>query len=183
MLILPETPRYLIKKGNGAGAAKSLSRLRRLDVDHPALIEELSEIQANHEYEMSIGTSSYLSLFKPPIRKRLFTGMGLQALQQLTGVCSPPSTRDHPHSTALTHFGPRQLPTSPVSPSPFQHTHRHTIPSLHRLASHANISTGQLHLLLWHILLPKLRHLQPLHHLRHHLRRQHLIHRPRSLPR
>lgn len=86
MLILPETPRYLIKKGNNAAAAKSLSRLRRLPIDHPALVEELAEIQANHEYEMSMGTASYLACFKPPIRKRQLTGIALQALQQLTGV-------------------------------------------------------------------------------------------------
>jgi MFS transporter, SP family, sugar:H+ symporter len=86
MIFLPETPRYLIKKGKQAQAAKSLSRLRRLDVDHPALVEELAEIQANHDYEMSIGTASYIALLKKPIRKRLFTGMALQALQQLTGV-------------------------------------------------------------------------------------------------
>jgi hypothetical protein len=35
---------------------------------------------------MSIGTASYIALLKQPIRKRLFTGMALQALQQLTGV-------------------------------------------------------------------------------------------------
>lgn len=86
MLILPETPRYLVKKGQHEKAAKSLSRLRRLDVDHPALIEELSEIQANHQYELSLGTSSYIECFKPPLLKRLLTGCGLQALQQLTGV-------------------------------------------------------------------------------------------------
>jgi len=86
MWILPETPRYLIKKGNNAAAAKSLSRLRHLPVDHPALLEELAEIQANHEYEMSIGTASYLACFKPPIRKRQLTGIALQSLQQLTGV-------------------------------------------------------------------------------------------------
>ncbi|RMZ77599.1 hypothetical protein DV737_g4250, partial [Chaetothyriales sp. CBS 132003] len=86
MIILPETPRYLIKRGHHDKAAKSLSRLRRLDVDHPALLEELAEIQANHDYEMSVGTASYLTLFKPPLRKRLFTGIFLQALQQLTGV-------------------------------------------------------------------------------------------------
>ncbi|KIY02091.1 uncharacterized protein Z520_02229 [Fonsecaea multimorphosa CBS 102226] len=86
MLILPETPRFLIKRGNGEKAAKSLARLRRLPVDHPAIVEELTEIIANHEYEMTIGTASYLACFKAPIRKRLFTGMALQALQQLTGV-------------------------------------------------------------------------------------------------
>ena len=85
MLILPETPRFLIKKGNNAGAAKSLSRLRRLPIDHPALIEELAEIQANHEFEMSVGQASYLACFKKPIRKRQLTGIGLQSLQQLTG--------------------------------------------------------------------------------------------------
>jgi len=86
MLILPETPRYLIKKGRSAQAAKSLSRLRRLDVDHPALIEELAEIQANHEYEMALGQASYIQCFRAPLLKRLLTGCGLQALQQLTGV-------------------------------------------------------------------------------------------------
>ncbi|EXJ77013.1 hypothetical protein A1O3_10170 [Capronia epimyces CBS 606.96] len=86
MIILPETPRFLIKKGKTQAAAKSLARLRRLPVDHPALVEELAEIQANHDYEMAIGTASYLACFQAPIRKRLFTGMALQALQQLTGV-------------------------------------------------------------------------------------------------
>jgi len=86
MVVLPETPRYLIKRGKTEKAAKSLSRLRRLDVDHPALIEELAEIQANHDYEMSIGTASYIECFKAPLLKRLLTGCGLQALQQLTGV-------------------------------------------------------------------------------------------------
>lgn len=86
MLLLPETPRYLIKRGQNEKAARSLSKLRRLDVDHPALVEELAEITANHEYELSLGTSSYAECFKMPLLKRLLTGCGLQALQQLTGV-------------------------------------------------------------------------------------------------
>ncbi|KKY26458.1 putative mfs monosaccharide [Phaeomoniella chlamydospora] len=65
MVILPETPRFLIKKGRHADAVKALSRLRRISTDHPALIKELTEIQASHE---------------------LLTGCALQALQQLTGV-------------------------------------------------------------------------------------------------
>ncbi|KAL8983095.1 MAG: hypothetical protein Q9177_005077 [Variospora cf. flavescens] len=86
MLILPETPRYFIKVGKNAQAAKALSRLRRLDVDHPALVEELAEVQANHEYEMSLGKSTYVECFKGSIGKRLATGCLLQGLQQLTGV-------------------------------------------------------------------------------------------------
>ncbi|KAK4565395.1 Plasma membrane low glucose sensor [Recurvomyces mirabilis] len=86
LIILPETPRMYIKRGKPASAAKSLSKLRRLDVDHPALVEELAEITANHEYEMSLGKSSYLDCFKGSLGKRLATGCLLQALQQLTGV-------------------------------------------------------------------------------------------------
>jgi MFS transporter, SP family, sugar:H+ symporter len=87
MIILPETPRYLIKRGKLDEAAASLARLRQLPVDHFDIKEELAEILANHNYELSVGSSSYLELVKnPSIRKRLFTGIGLQALQQLTGV-------------------------------------------------------------------------------------------------
>ncbi|KAI0389491.1 high-affinity glucose transporter RGT2 [Xylariaceae sp. FL0594] len=86
MLVLPETPRYLIRKGNNAEAARSLGRLRRLAPDHPAITSELEEIRANHEYEMSLGSSSYLDCFRGPMIKRQLTGMGIQALQQLTGI-------------------------------------------------------------------------------------------------
>ena len=50
ILILPETPRYLIKTNNHEAAVRSLAKLRRLPVTDPALIDELAEIQANHEY-------------------------------------------------------------------------------------------------------------------------------------
>lgn len=86
MLILPETPRMYIKRGNPERAAKSLATLRRLDVDHPAIVEELGEIMANHEYEMALGKASYLDCFRGNLGKRLATGCLLQALQQLTGV-------------------------------------------------------------------------------------------------
>ncbi|KAI9047624.1 hypothetical protein LZ554_008337 [Drepanopeziza brunnea f. sp. 'monogermtubi'] len=87
LLLLPETPRYLIKRGSHAAAALSLSRLRRLDITHPALIEELAEIQANHEYELSLGPSTYRDVFmgSPHLGRRLLTGCGLQILQQLSG--------------------------------------------------------------------------------------------------
>ncbi|KAI9789463.1 MAG: High-affinity glucose transporter rgt2 [Peltula sp. TS41687] len=86
MLLLPETPRYLIKRGRPEDAARSLSRLRRLDVTHPALIEELAEIEANHQYELSLGKATYLDTVRGTLGKRLATGCLLQALQQLTGV-------------------------------------------------------------------------------------------------
>jgi SP family sugar:H+ symporter-like MFS transporter len=86
LLFLPESPRFLIKKGNPEGAARSLSKLRRLDVDHPAIIEELGEIVANHEYELSLGKATYLDTMRGGLGVRLFTGCALQGLQQLTGV-------------------------------------------------------------------------------------------------
>lgn len=85
-IFLPETPRWHIKNGAPEKAARSLSKLRRLDVEHPALLEELAEITANHEYELSLGKSSYLDCFRGILGYRLLTGCLLQALQQLTGV-------------------------------------------------------------------------------------------------
>jgi MFS family permease len=85
LLILPETPRYLIKKDNAEKAAQSLSRLRRLPVDHEAVVAELAEVRAVHDFEMTMGQGTYLDCFRPPILKRQLTGMGLQALQQLSG--------------------------------------------------------------------------------------------------
>ncbi|KAI4863132.1 hexose transporter [Hypoxylon rubiginosum] len=86
MLILPETPRFLIKKGQHDKAAHALSKLRRIAPSHVAIQAELSEIQANHDYEMSIGSATYLDCFRGPMLKRQLTGMGIQALQQLTGI-------------------------------------------------------------------------------------------------
>ncbi|KAF2142746.1 uncharacterized protein K452DRAFT_297283 [Aplosporella prunicola CBS 121167] len=86
LLILPETPRFLVKKDKKDQAARALSKLRRLPQDHPAVVEEMSEIVANHHYEMSLGSASYVDCFKGTVGKRLLTGCCLQSLQQLTGV-------------------------------------------------------------------------------------------------
>ena len=86
MLILPETPRYLIRSGRPDKAAHSLSRLRRLPEDHEAIRAELEEIQANHEYELTLGKASYLDCFRGRVLKRQLTGCLLQGLQQLTGI-------------------------------------------------------------------------------------------------
>ncbi|RSL98116.1 hypothetical protein CEP52_010505 [Fusarium oligoseptatum] len=66
MLVLPETPRYFVMRDKIEQAAQALAKLRRLAPDHPAVLEELNEIKANHDYEKEC--------------------MGLQALQQFTGV-------------------------------------------------------------------------------------------------
>ena len=86
MFILPETPRFLIRSGKHERALASLSKLRRLPVTHEAIIQEIDEIQANHEYELTLGQASYLDCFKGNVGKRLATGCLLQGLQQLTGI-------------------------------------------------------------------------------------------------
>ncbi|KAK6501335.1 High-affinity glucose transporter rgt2 [Arthrobotrys musiformis] len=89
MMFLPETPRFLIKRNRFEDAAKSLSTLRRLPPDHPEILAELNEIKANHEYEMSIGQTSYRELLSNKsgfLRKRLLTGVGIQVFQQLSGA-------------------------------------------------------------------------------------------------
>lgn len=88
ILVLPETPRWLVMKGKHELAGLSLSRLRRLDITHPALVDELHEIEANHQYELSLGSSGYKDLFTgtPHLGRRTFTGCALQILQQLTGI-------------------------------------------------------------------------------------------------
>ncbi|KAJ8122400.1 hypothetical protein ONZ43_g1396 [Nemania bipapillata] len=88
LLVLPETPRYLIKRGDKYAAGLALSRLRRLDITHPALVEELAEIEANHQYELALSSASYRDVFmgSPHLGRRILTGCGLQMLQQLTGI-------------------------------------------------------------------------------------------------
>jgi MFS transporter, SP family, sugar:H+ symporter len=69
-------------------AAQSLSRLRRLPADSRSVQEELAEIQANNEYEMSFGSSGWLDVFKNVgrQRRRLLTGCAIMAGSQLTGI-------------------------------------------------------------------------------------------------
>ncbi|KAH7470362.1 putative glucose transporter rco-3 [Fusarium oxysporum f. sp. matthiolae] len=88
ILYLPETPRFLVKKGRLVEAGISLSRFRRLDMTHPALVDELQEIIANHQYELTLGHDTYKALFarNTSLGRRTMTGCGLQMLQQLTGI-------------------------------------------------------------------------------------------------
>ncbi|CAI7664108.1 Major facilitator-type transporter ecdD [Penicillium manginii] len=86
MIVLPETPRFLIKQDKHEEAAKALARLRRVDVNDSAVIEELSEIQANHEFELRLGKATYWEIVRGSLGKRLATGCAVQALQQLAGV-------------------------------------------------------------------------------------------------
>ncbi|THH19244.1 hypothetical protein EW146_g1899, partial [Bondarzewia mesenterica] len=89
MFWLPESPRWLIKRGRDADAAKSLSRLTSLPIGDPDLELELADIHAQLDAEKAIGESSYLDCFRPGHNQILFrtlTGIFIQAWQQLTGI-------------------------------------------------------------------------------------------------
>jgi sugar porter (SP) family MFS transporter len=97
LALLPESPRYWVKKGKLDKAAKALGRVRGQALDSEYIQDELAEIIANHEYEMSIlPQTSYLgswkacfsgSVMKPASNsRRTLLGIFLQAMQQLTGI-------------------------------------------------------------------------------------------------
>ncbi|PTB68381.1 general substrate transporter [Trichoderma citrinoviride] len=86
MIFLPETPRFLVRSGKLDKAKAALARIRRLRPEHEALAAELGQIQANLEVESSVSKATYADCFRRPMLKRQFTGMALQALQQLTGI-------------------------------------------------------------------------------------------------
>jgi len=97
LALLPESPRYFVKKGKLDQAAKALAVVRGQPVDSEYIQDELAEIIANHEYEMSIlpQTSylgSWMSCFEGKLSspssnaRRTMLGIMMQMMQQLTGI-------------------------------------------------------------------------------------------------
>ncbi|KAI1415194.1 general substrate transporter [Hypoxylon sp. FL1857] len=97
LFVLPESPRYFVKKGKLDQAAKVLARLRGQPVESELIQDELAEIIANHEYEMSVAPSggywsTWLNCFRGSLWKsssnvrRTILGTSLQMMQQWTGV-------------------------------------------------------------------------------------------------
>lgn len=97
LFILPESPRFFVRKGKLDQAAAVLARVRGQPVESDYIREELAEIIANHEYEMSlIPQHGYIgswancfsgSLFKSGSNlRRIILGTSLQMMQQWTGV-------------------------------------------------------------------------------------------------
>ncbi|PQE25748.1 high affinity glucose transporter RGT2 protein [Rutstroemia sp. NJR-2017a BBW] len=100
LFILPESPRYFVKKGRLEDAAKALSNVRGQPIESEYIQDELAEIIANHEYELSVvPQTSYISqwtnCFKGSYRsifhgssnvRRTVVGILLQMMQQLTGI-------------------------------------------------------------------------------------------------
>jgi len=97
LFLLPESPRYFVKRGKIDQAAVALSNVRGQPIDSEYIQDELAEIIANHEYETSIlPQTSYIggwtNCFKGSIMdgssnlRRTLLGIGLQCAQQFTGI-------------------------------------------------------------------------------------------------
>ncbi|KAM0310055.1 hypothetical protein ACHAO8_008452 [Botrytis cinerea] len=97
LFFLPESPRYFVKKGNLDQAAAMLARLRGEPVGSDYIQQELTEIIANHEYEMSVIPQtgyfgSWMNCFKGGLSnpgsnlRRTILGTSLQMMQQWTGI-------------------------------------------------------------------------------------------------
>ncbi len=97
LLWLPESPRYFVMKGQLEKAAHVLERLRDQPPGSELVQAELTEIIANHEYEMSVipqsgYISSWANCFRGSLRnpasnlRRTILGTSLQMMQQWTGI-------------------------------------------------------------------------------------------------
>lgn len=96
MSLLPESPRFLIRKGRDEPAARALAKLLSTNTDDRAVTEELDDIRANlameRELELQNGGTGFGAGYKACFKRenhillRTLTGIFLQAWQQLSGI-------------------------------------------------------------------------------------------------
>ncbi|WP_067621825.1 sugar porter family MFS transporter [Alicyclobacillus acidiphilus] len=79
LFFVPESPRYLVTRGNEQGALSILNRVR----DRKSAQTELQDIRASIQ---EVPDSFWKEVFSPGIRKALFIGVLLAVFQQFTGT-------------------------------------------------------------------------------------------------
>ncbi|HXU21237.1 MAG TPA: sugar porter family MFS transporter [Verrucomicrobiae bacterium] len=80
MILLPESPRWLARKGHLEAARKVLGRIRTA----AGADAEMKDIEASIQHAEEHGRLS--DLFHPSLRAALVVGIGLAILQQITGI-------------------------------------------------------------------------------------------------
>ncbi|KAF5320855.1 hypothetical protein D9619_000115 [Psilocybe cf. subviscida] len=89
MLLLPESPRFLLLKGREEAARVALGRLLTLPADSKEVDDECKAISRAVQEEAAVGSGSYADCFSMTENRHAFrtwTGMLIQAWQQLTGI-------------------------------------------------------------------------------------------------
>jgi MFS family permease len=91
LFLLPESPRWYVKKGREEDAARALGTLRGQPANSEYVTDELKELIANHEYERQNMQAGWADCFrggwKPSSNLRhVVLGIALQMMQQWTGV-------------------------------------------------------------------------------------------------
>lgn len=87
MLTMRESPRWEFRRGGEVEASKTLAIVSGVTEDHPEVQNALRDIRENLEAEKAGGEQKWFEIFTAPaMLRRVFIGMALQALQQLTGA-------------------------------------------------------------------------------------------------
>lgn len=91
LFLLPESPRWYVKRNRPEDAARALSTLRGQPVDSQYVKDELNELVANYKYEMTHMQAGWVDCFRGGWKpsgnlRRVMLGVALQMMQQWTGV-------------------------------------------------------------------------------------------------
>ncbi|KAK1423683.1 hypothetical protein QVD17_18990 [Tagetes erecta] len=83
LFFIPESPRWLAKKGRWKDAESALQKLRGKNAE---IFEEASEIREYTETLLQFSETGVFDLFQPEYTRSLIVAVGLMALQQFGGV-------------------------------------------------------------------------------------------------
>ena len=86
MPLSPETPRYLLLKGNSHQAKQSLCHLRKLPPDDYGITAELEEVNRKLEEDIEQANSSWSDFKRPNLYKPLVISLSLMVFQQFCGI-------------------------------------------------------------------------------------------------